>query len=125
MHKRRIRTLQALVNGIPPLFANANVARIRSEFGEAYAVRRIRRADRRRILEVLRNEPGLELDYLALTGPGLEELPDYPETPVAGRVLVAARVGATRLIDNLPITIANNNGASTTGGDSTTTKGDS
>lgn len=76
-------------------------------------------------MEVLRNEPGLELDYLALTGPGLEELPDYPETPVAGRVLVAARVGATRLIDNLPITIANNNGASTTGGDSTTTKGDS
>ena len=42
---------------------------------------------------------GLELDYLALTSPDLGEAPETGE----GRILVAARVGTTRLIDNLPI----------------------
>jgi pantoate--beta-alanine ligase len=50
-------------------------------------------------------EPGVDLDYLVLTAPDLAELPaDVPDgTP--GRVLVAARVGTTRLIDNLPLTL--------------------
>ncbi|WP_408897878.1 pantoate--beta-alanine ligase [Nocardioides sp. R1-1] len=52
---------------------------------------------------VLKAEPGVELDYLALRTTGLEELPDYPEPGTEGRILVAARVGTTRLIDNLPI----------------------
>ncbi|KRC54009.1 MULTISPECIES: pantoate--beta-alanine ligase [unclassified Nocardioides] len=47
--------------------------------------------------------PGVELDYLALTTTGLGELPDYPDAGTEGRVLVAARVGTTRLIDNLPL----------------------
>lgn len=42
---------------------------------------------------------GLELDYLALTSPDLGEAPETGE----GRILVAARVGTTRLIDNMPI----------------------
>ncbi|HWJ08003.1 MAG TPA: pantoate--beta-alanine ligase, partial [Nocardioides sp.] len=54
-------------------------------------------------MNVLRAEPGVELDYLALTTTGLGELPDYPEAGTEGRVLVAARVGTTRLIDNLPL----------------------
>jgi pantoate--beta-alanine ligase len=39
------------------------------------------------------------VDYLALTAP------DLGPAPVAGeaRLLVAARVGSTRLIDNLPM----------------------
>ena len=49
---------------------------------------------------VLKDEPGLELDYLALTSTDLGEAPETGE----GRILVAARVGTTRLIDNLPIT---------------------
>jgi pantoate--beta-alanine ligase len=45
---------------------------------------------------------GVELDYLALTDPGLGPPPaDGP-----ARLLVAARVGTTRLIDNLEITLA-------------------
>ncbi|WP_377325093.1 pantoate--beta-alanine ligase [Pimelobacter simplex] len=54
-------------------------------------------------MAVIKSEPGVELDYLALTTTGLGELPDYPEAGSDGRVLVAARVGSTRLIDNMPL----------------------
>jgi pantoate--beta-alanine ligase len=54
-------------------------------------------------MNVIKGEPGVELDYLALTTTGLGELPDYPETGIEGRILVAARVGTTRLIDNMPL----------------------
>jgi pantoate--beta-alanine ligase len=50
-------------------------------------------------MSVLRAEAGVELDYLALTSPDLGDPPETGE----GRILVAARLGATRLIDNLPI----------------------
>jgi pantoate--beta-alanine ligase len=48
--------------------------------------------------------PGVDLDYLVVTDPELGELP--PEVPpgTEGRILVAGRVGTTRLIDNMPIT---------------------
>lgn len=51
-------------------------------------------------MAVLKEATGLELDYLALTSPDLGDPPETGE----GRILVAARVGTTRLIDNLPIT---------------------
>jgi len=58
-----------------------------------------------RILEEV-PEPWLELDYLAIRGPDLAEIDaPHPVGPVPARILVAARVGATRLIDNLPLTL--------------------
>ncbi|MET0424344.1 MAG: pantoate--beta-alanine ligase [Actinoplanes sp.] len=51
--------------------------------------------------KILDDEPGVRVDYLALTGPDLGPAPS--EGPA--RLLVAARVGATRLIDNVPLTL--------------------
>jgi pantoate--beta-alanine ligase len=56
---------------------------------------------------VLAAEPSLALDYLALTAP------DLGPAPAAGpaRLLVAARAGATRLIDNAPVSLGAAEGA--------------
>ena len=50
---------------------------------------------------VLDAEPEVDVDYLAILGPELAEAPASGE----GRVLVAARVGTTRLIDNVPLVL--------------------
>ena len=54
-------------------------------------------------MKVLTAQPGIEPDYLALRAADLGELPDYPAAGTVGRILVAAKVGTTRLIDNLPL----------------------
>ena len=48
---------------------------------------------------VLEEVPGIEVDYLEVRGPGLEPAP----VQGPGRVLIAARVGATRLLDNIAV----------------------
>ena len=54
-------------------------------------------------MSVIKGEPAVELDYLALTETNLSEPPDYPQPGSEGRILIAARVGTTRLIDNMPL----------------------
>jgi pantoate--beta-alanine ligase len=51
----------------------------------------------------LRAVDGVDLDYLELTDPDLGEL--APDATGEARILVAAKVGTTRLIDNLPLTL--------------------
>ncbi len=45
----------------------------------------------------------VDVDYLVLTTTDLEPLPEEVPPGTTGRLLVAARVGDTRLIDNMPI----------------------
>ncbi len=63
----------------------------------------------------LRGAHGVDLDYLVITAADLSPLPDEVKAELEARILIAARLGTTRLIDNMPITI----GASTgyAGGD--------
>ncbi|MDI6909477.1 pantoate--beta-alanine ligase [Nocardioides sp.] len=53
----------------------------------------------------LRAAPGVDLDYLVITDPDLAELPAVVPPGAPARILVAARVGDTRLIDNLPLVL--------------------
>lgn len=54
---------------------------------------------------VLRSSQDVDLDYLVLLDPALGDLPEDVAPGTAARMLVAARVGGTRLLDNLPLTL--------------------
>ncbi len=74
-----------------------------------YAARAAARWGKDVALEAARAEQrqahGVDLDYLVITDPDLGELPDDVPDGTRARVLVAARVGGTRLIDNLALTL--------------------
>ena len=58
-------------------------------------------------MRVLEEVPAseLDLDYLEIRTTELEDRGPASAEPVEARILVAARVGTTRLIDNLPLTL--------------------
>lgn len=67
-----------------------------AEYGLEVAVREARTELREHLVD---------LDYLEVTGPDLEPLPAVVPPGTPARILVAARVGTTRLIDNLPLVL--------------------
>jgi len=56
----------------------------------------------------LAEEPGIDLDYVALVDDQTWE--DADETTTMGRLLVAGRVGTTRLIDNMSVDLGTRSG---------------
>jgi pantoate--beta-alanine ligase len=56
---------------------------------------------------VLDEVPAIEVDYLEVRGPALEKLTGTGP----GRLMIGARLGETRLLDNIAIDLGNSNGA--------------
>jgi pantoate--beta-alanine ligase len=53
----------------------------------------------------LRASQAVDLDYLVITAPDLTDLPDDVPPGTEARILIAARVGSTRLIDNMALVL--------------------
>ncbi|GAA4384561.1 pantoate--beta-alanine ligase [Tsukamurella soli] len=67
----------------------------------AYAAQGGRAAILAAARDVLAHAPELDVDYLELRAPDLSEAPEHGD----GRLLVAARLGRTRLLDNVGVAI--------------------
>jgi pantoate--beta-alanine ligase len=78
----------------PVLFQALSLVKVRFEAGErdAHALRTAMR-------EVIATEPGVEIDYVSLADP--ETLQELDRIEASALVSLAARLGKTRLIDNL------------------------
>ncbi|WP_017933204.1 pantoate--beta-alanine ligase [Nocardioides sp. Iso805N] len=59
----------------------------------------------------VRRATSVDIDYLVVTAVDLGELPEAPPAGTEARILVAARVGSTRLIDNMSLTIGSTTGS--------------
>jgi pantoate--beta-alanine ligase len=53
----------------------------------------------------LRRTPGVDLDYVAIRATDLAELPADVPAGTHARALIAAKIGTTRLIDNMPLVL--------------------
>jgi pantoate--beta-alanine ligase len=79
-----------------------------AQAGAAYGVEAAHAA----ALGEMETEPEVEVDYLSIRAPDLDELDDpRADRPTDARILVAARVGGIRLIDNLPLVLGAEVGA--------------
>lgn len=72
----------------------------------------------------LRQAHGVDLDYLELRTPDLAPLPAELTEDTEARLLIAARLGTTRLIDNMPLVLAAERQAARTS-DNSAPEGDS
>jgi hypothetical protein len=80
-----------MVNGTSYLAADPSLPNIQSEFAEVYAVRRVRRATRRRILEVLHSTRALDTTLRAFVGYHGCRSPGKPLPTSLGQYLYALR----------------------------------
>jgi pantoate--beta-alanine ligase len=58
----------------------------------------------------VRTTSNVDLDYLVITDPELGDLPEQVPGGTPARILIAARVGTTRLIDNMELILGNPGG---------------
>jgi len=80
-------------------------AREVSEYGAAVALGAARAE--------LRTSKAVDLDHLVITAPDLANLPDEVPPGTEARILIAGRIGATRLIDNMPLALGSSPDART------------
>ncbi len=71
----------------------------------------------------LRRADGVDLDYFTILTPELTELPAAPPDGTPARALIAARVGTTRLIDNLDLVLTTTTGSTATAAGTDHTEG--
>src|SRR6266478_7446913 len=84
-------SLQALISGLPCLAADPSLTSIQSEFAEVYAVRKVRRATRRRILEVLHSTRAVDTALRAFVVHHGCRTPGKPAPNSLGQYLYALR----------------------------------
>ena len=81
MHKQRVRTLQALVAGLPAVSSSPVGSIVVAEFGEVYLTRKVRIRPRRRLLEIVHAARALDsalaqfVNYHGCKAPKQKKLP--------------------------------------------------
>ena len=103
---KRIRTMQALLEGNACIFNSPALPILKSEFSEVFAVRKIRMSKRRRLMELLHAARALDttlktvVNFYNCTGPSL-----YNKPPKAmGSYLIALNEHSVAAIGNITST---------------------